>query len=225
MSLNTAACRCPAAAPGRVTGEVCFPRWSRAQRRSPIEVRGRLPELRRRARPLLSSAKPAGQHPSPHLAGNRFVRRCPHDPCRQRLEPLVAPPLRLGHLVAHLLCQLAEGLGRGPSPELRAHRVALHGLEVPLRGLHVVPRVAERCTEVVVRRGPIGPQGDGLAVGPGCSAPVLFRAVPRAHSHQLVVRVARLRSEPGCPLRGLALPLLMHPTILPLLPVPLHLLV
>ena len=46
-----------------------------------------------------------------------------------------------------------EGPCRGLCPALRAHRKALLGLEVPLRGLHVVPRVVERCTEVVVRLG------------------------------------------------------------------------
>ena len=44
---------CPAAALLRLIGERAFPRRSRAQRRSPLEVRGRLLELRRRARPRL----------------------------------------------------------------------------------------------------------------------------------------------------------------------------
>eukprot|EP00964_Phaeocystis_antarctica_P020618 scaffold11403_cov64-Phaeocystis_antarctica.AAC.1 len=107
---------------------------------------------------------------------------------------------------------------------IRAHRVALPGLEVPLRGLHEVPRVIERCTEAVVRLGLAGPQGNGLAVGPGCSAPIKLRGVPRAISQQLLVRVARLRGAPGCVLRGLAIPLLHHPSILRALPMPLHLL-
>jgi hypothetical protein len=33
-------------------------------------------------------------------------------------------------------------------PALRAHRHALPGLKEPLRGLHIVPRGGERCTEV-----------------------------------------------------------------------------
>eukprot|EP00964_Phaeocystis_antarctica_P017359 scaffold9589_cov52-Phaeocystis_antarctica.AAC.1 len=91
----------------------------------------------------------------------------------------------------------------------------------PLRGLHDVPRVDEHCAEVEVRHGLVGPQGDGLAVGLACFAPVLLRAVPRALSHQPRVLVARLRGAPGLPLRGLAIPLLQRPTILrplPLLP-------
>eukprot|EP00964_Phaeocystis_antarctica_P150822 scaffold118310_cov66-Phaeocystis_antarctica.AAC.8 len=110
------------------------------------------------------------QHQSPHLPGFPIVRRRPHHPRRQRLELLVVPPLRLGNLGALTINQLfgtAKGRCRGHSPVLRAHQKALLGLEVPLRGLHVVPRVVERCTEVVVRLGPVGPQGDGLAVGPG----------------------------------------------------------
>eukprot|EP00964_Phaeocystis_antarctica_P126648 scaffold90306_cov63-Phaeocystis_antarctica.AAC.3 len=35
--------------------------------------------------------------------GLDIVRRRPHHPRRQRLEPLVVPPLRLGHLGAYLL--------------------------------------------------------------------------------------------------------------------------
>ena len=65
---------------------------------------------------------------------------------------------------------------------LRAHRVALLGLEVPLRGLHAVPRTRKRVAEVEVRPRLVGPQGDGLAVGPGCSAQVLIRLVPDALS-------------------------------------------
>eukprot|EP00964_Phaeocystis_antarctica_P095210 scaffold61741_cov63-Phaeocystis_antarctica.AAC.5 len=117
---------CLAAAPGHVTGELGFPHRSRTQRRSPLVVRGRLPELRRRARPRLRSAETAPtQHQSSHLVGIDIVRRRPHNPRRQRLEPLVVPPLRLGHLVAHRLCQQAEGRCRGLCPELRAHRAAL----------------------------------------------------------------------------------------------------
>eukprot|EP00964_Phaeocystis_antarctica_P097279 scaffold63438_cov57-Phaeocystis_antarctica.AAC.5 len=137
---------CLAAAPGRVTGENGFPRRSRAQRRSPLKVRGRLPELRRRARPRLPADTLPAQHKSPHSVGLQLVRRRPHNPRRQRLELLVAPPLRLGHLGALLSNQLVEGPCRGRCPVLQAHRIALLGLEVPLRGLHVVPRVVERCT-------------------------------------------------------------------------------
>eukprot|EP00964_Phaeocystis_antarctica_P027819 scaffold15690_cov66-Phaeocystis_antarctica.AAC.1 len=164
---------------------------------------------------------PPAQHQSPHLVGYQIVRRRPHNPRRQRLEPLVVPPLRLGHLGARLLCQHAGDPCRGRSPSLRAHRVAFLGLKVPLRGLHVVRRAGERCTEVEVRRGLVGPQRDGLAVGPGCSAHVLLRGVPNTVSHQLLVRVARLRGVPGCLLRGLAIPLLHNPAILR--PLPLHL--
>merc|ERR1719345_304680 len=67
--------------------------------------------------------------------------------------------------------------------------------------LHSVRRAGERCTEVEVRLGPVGPQGDGLAEGPGGSACVLLRAVPDTLSHQLIVRVARPRGAPGCLLR------------------------
>eukprot|EP00964_Phaeocystis_antarctica_P056675 scaffold33453_cov53-Phaeocystis_antarctica.AAC.2 len=183
-----------------------------AQRRSPLEVRSRLLELRCRARPRLPSAKchPA-QHRSPHEVGCMIVRRRPHNPRRQRLEPLVVPPLRLGHLGAHLLCQHVDGMCRGLCPVLRAHRIALLCLEVPLRRLHVVPRVDEHCTEVGVRRGRVGPQGDGLAVDLGCSAPITLRGVPSRLSYQLRVRVARLHGVAGLPLRELALLLLPTP--------------
>eukprot|EP00964_Phaeocystis_antarctica_P074788 scaffold46060_cov58-Phaeocystis_antarctica.AAC.1 len=100
---------CLGAAPGRLIGERGFRRRSRAQRRSPLVVRGRLLELRRRARPRLPSATPPAQHHSPHLVGYHIVRRRPHNPRRQRLEPLIVPPLRLGHLGARLLCQHADG--------------------------------------------------------------------------------------------------------------------
>eukprot|EP00964_Phaeocystis_antarctica_P064590 scaffold38863_cov63-Phaeocystis_antarctica.AAC.2 len=218
---------CLAAAPGRVSGELVFPRRSRVQRRSPLEVRGRLHELRRRARPDLPRTTTTGpaQHHGPHMVGYHIVRRRPHHPRRQRLETLVVPPLRLGHLGAHLLFQHVDGHCRGRCPFSRASRATLLGLEEPLRGLHVVPRVGERCTEVVVRHGLVGPQCNGLAEGPGCSACVPLRGVPRAFSQQLIVRIARLRGVPGCLLRDLALPLLHHPSILRHFPLPLHLLV
>eukprot|EP00964_Phaeocystis_antarctica_P043571 scaffold25006_cov64-Phaeocystis_antarctica.AAC.2 len=187
-----------AATPESASGELDFPRRSRVQRCSPLVVCGRLLELRRRARPRLPSVTLPAQHNSPHL----------------RLEPLVVPPLRLGHLGAHLLCQDVEGRCRDPCPVLEAHRPALLGLEEPLCSLHGVPRAVQRCTEAVVRLGLGGPQGDGLAAGPGCSAPVLLRGVLRALSQQLRVRVARLRGAPGCLLRDLAILLLHHPTIL-----------
>eukprot|EP00964_Phaeocystis_antarctica_P006092 scaffold3326_cov59-Phaeocystis_antarctica.AAC.1 len=214
-----------AAAAGRVTGELSFPRRSTAQRRSPLKVRGRLLELRRRARSHLPAVQHPAQHQRPHIVGFHHVRRRPHNPRRQRLEPLVAPPLRLGHLGAHIQHQHVEGRCRGACPVLRAQRVALPGLEEPLRSLHVVPRAVERCTEVVVRHGLVGPQRDGLAVGPGCSACVVLGNVPRALCQQLIVLVARLRGAPGLPLRDLAIPLLHHATILCHLPMPLHRLV
>eukprot|EP00964_Phaeocystis_antarctica_P008711 scaffold4719_cov55-Phaeocystis_antarctica.AAC.2 len=159
------------------------------------------------------------------MVGYPIVRRRPHHPGRQRLERLVAPPLRLGHLVARLPLQHTEGPCHGRRPAHRAHRRALLGLEEPLCGLHDVPRAGERCTEAEVRLGLVGPQGDGLAVGPGGSACILLREVPRAFSQQPLVLVARLRGVPCCPLRDLAIPLLHHPTILSPLPMHLHLLV
>eukprot|EP00964_Phaeocystis_antarctica_P043986 scaffold25251_cov65-Phaeocystis_antarctica.AAC.4 len=177
-------------------------------------MRGRLFELRCRARARLPSTRstaPPAEHISAHAEYNRLVWRRPHSPRRQRLDPLVVPPLRLGHLGALLLRQHVEGPCRGLCPVLRAHRPAFLGLEETLRGLHVVPRAVEHGTEVVVRHGVVGPQGDGLAEGPGCSAPVLLRAVPRALSQQLLVRVARLRSVPGRLLCDLASPLPVSP--------------
>ena len=107
---------CLAAAPVRGSGEVGFHRRSGAQRRSPLVVRSRLPELRCRARPIRRPSEahtlPA-QHIRPHHVGLPLVRRRPHHPRRQRLEPLVVPPLRLGHLGARLQCQPGEGRGRG----------------------------------------------------------------------------------------------------------------
>eukprot|EP00964_Phaeocystis_antarctica_P152308 scaffold120130_cov54-Phaeocystis_antarctica.AAC.5 len=124
-------------------GGLCFRPRSIAHRRRLIEVRSRLLELRCRARPPLPSATTSAQHESTHLDRYRFVRRRPHNPRRQRLEPLVVPPLRLGRVGALLRPQQVEGTCRGLNPLLRAHRKALLGLEVPLCGLHVVPRVDE----------------------------------------------------------------------------------
>ena len=92
---------CLAAAPIRATGELGVPRRSRAQRRSPLVVRGRLLELRRRARPRLPSAAPPAQHESPCLVGLDIVRRRPHHLRRQRLELLLVPPLRRLATSAH----------------------------------------------------------------------------------------------------------------------------
>eukprot|EP00964_Phaeocystis_antarctica_P109699 scaffold74140_cov66-Phaeocystis_antarctica.AAC.4 len=209
---------CQAAALPRSMGEVGCHRRSIGQRRSPLVVRGCLHELRCRARPHLPSVYLPTQHQSPHVVGCVFVRRRPHNPRRQCLEPLVVPPLRLAHLDACIQPQHVKGPCRGNCPALRAHRQALLGLEVPLCGLHFVPRVGEHCSEVVVRTGLVGPQGDGLAVGLGCSARVLLRAVPNALSQQLRVLVARLRGVPGLPLRVLTIPLLRRPTILVPLP-------
>eukprot|EP00964_Phaeocystis_antarctica_P064049 scaffold38490_cov62-Phaeocystis_antarctica.AAC.4 len=202
-----------------------FPRWSRVQRRSPIKARGRLLELRCRARPHRPSAHLPAQHDGPHLVGYQIVRRRPHNPRRQCVELLVVPPLRLGHLGARLLCQHAEDPCRGHCPALRAHRVALLRLEEPLRGLHQVRRVTERCTEVAVRLGPVGPQCDGFTVDLGFFTPVLFDGVPHALGQQLLVLVAGLRGNQGCLLRDLAIQLLHNPSILIHLPMHLHLLV
>eukprot|EP00964_Phaeocystis_antarctica_P044854 scaffold25789_cov51-Phaeocystis_antarctica.AAC.2 len=161
--------------------------------------------------PRLPSAILPAQHNRPHLVGCLPVRRRPQNSRRQRLELRVVPPLRLGHLGALFPPQPVEGPCRGPCPALRAHRVALFGLE--------------HCTEVVVRRGLVRPQGDGLAVGLPCSAPVLLRGVPRALSTQLIVLVARLRGDAGLLLRDLPFPLLPHPSILRHPPTRLHLLV
>eukprot|EP00964_Phaeocystis_antarctica_P161837 scaffold134859_cov69-Phaeocystis_antarctica.AAC.3 len=207
-------------------GELSFHRRSIVKRRSPLVVYSRHLELRCRARPRLPSVTLSAQHERPHPVDRRVVRgrrglAHTHNPRRQRLEPLVVPPLRLGHLGARLTPQVPEGPRRGLCPHFRAHRNTLPGLEVSLRGLHVVPRVGERYTEIEVRRGLVGPQSDGLAEGPGCHAPVLLRLVPQALSQQLIVLVARQRGAPDLPLRELASPLLPGPAILrplPLLP-------
>ena len=65
------------------------------------------------------------------------------------------------------------------------------------------------CSTPLVR-----PQRDGLAVGPGCSAPVLFRGVPQALSQNRIVLVARLHGEPGMLVCSLTMIPLTHPTIL-----------
>eukprot|EP00964_Phaeocystis_antarctica_P049873 scaffold28881_cov71-Phaeocystis_antarctica.AAC.2 len=96
-------CVCLAAARVGAEGELGFHRRCRAQRRSPLVVRGRLPELRCRARPHLPTTISPAQRVSPHGVGCRVVRSRPNDSRRQRLEPLVVPPLRLDHLGALLL--------------------------------------------------------------------------------------------------------------------------
>eukprot|EP00964_Phaeocystis_antarctica_P108783 scaffold73307_cov67-Phaeocystis_antarctica.AAC.2 len=189
-------------------------RRSIAQRCSPFEVRGRLLGLRCRARPRLPSVIPRAQHLSPHEVSCYIVRRRPDKPRRQRLQPLVVPPLRLDQIGALLLPQHAEGPCRGTCPALRARRQALLGLEVPLRGLHPVPRGAERVAEVEVRHGLVGPQGDGLAVCLGCPAAVLLRGIPYPLSHQLIVLVTRPGGLPGRLLRDHAIRLQPLPTIL-----------
>eukprot|EP00964_Phaeocystis_antarctica_P016863 scaffold9290_cov63-Phaeocystis_antarctica.AAC.8 len=216
---------CPAAAQVRVTGELGFLHRSIAHRCNPLVECRCLLELCSRARPHLPNNLRPVQHHSSHLVGYQLVRRRPRNPRRQRLEPLVVPPVRLGHLATLRLRQHLEGPCRGQCPLHRVHRKALLGLEEPLYGLHVVPRSGERCTEVVVRFGLVGPQGDGLAEGSGCSAPVLFGAVPRALSQQLIVLVARLLGEPGPLLRDLAILLKPLSTILPFLLLRFHLLV
>eukprot|EP00964_Phaeocystis_antarctica_P085143 scaffold53730_cov41-Phaeocystis_antarctica.AAC.2 len=179
-----------AAAKHRPMGELGFHSRSIAQRRSLIKVRGCLHDFGYGSRPRLPSTALSVQRPSPHAIGYHIVRRRPHNARRQRLEPLVVPPPRLGHLGALLRLQHVEGLCRGMCPHLRAHRIALLSFKKPLRGLHFVPRVGEHCTEVEVRCGLVGPQGDGLAVGLACFPPVLLRAVPCALRQQLRVRVA-----------------------------------
>eukprot|EP00964_Phaeocystis_antarctica_P079005 scaffold49168_cov66-Phaeocystis_antarctica.AAC.1 len=206
---------CLEVAHGCVNGELGFCRRDTAQRSNPLVVRSRLLELRSRARPRLPSVALPAQHCSPHVDDCQFFRRRPHHPRRQHLEPLVVPPLRLGHLFLH---QHVEGRCRGTCPALRSYLPALLGLEESLRSLHEVPRGGEHDAEVGVRPRLVGLQGDGLAVGLGCSAPVLLRAIPRALSQQLIILVARLRGAPGLPLRDLAIPLLRHPTILRRLP-------
>ena len=66
---------CLAAAQGRAISELGFRHRSRLQRRSPLEVRGRLHELHRRARPRLPSAMLPDQYDSPHLVGYLIVWR------------------------------------------------------------------------------------------------------------------------------------------------------
>eukprot|EP00964_Phaeocystis_antarctica_P011591 scaffold6412_cov55-Phaeocystis_antarctica.AAC.2 len=94
---------CLPAASDRVAGVLGFHHRSTAQRRSPLIIRGRLLELRCRARPHPPSiTTQAAQHHSPHAVGYPIVRHRPHNPRRQSLELLVVPPLRLGHLSALL---------------------------------------------------------------------------------------------------------------------------
>eukprot|EP00964_Phaeocystis_antarctica_P111192 scaffold75500_cov36-Phaeocystis_antarctica.AAC.3 len=168
-------------------------------RRSPLVVRARLLELRCRARPCLPSTLPA-QHQSSHLVGCRLVRRHPHNPRRQRLEPLVVPPLRLGHLAALVQPQHFEGTCRGLCPALRAHRIAC-------------PELASTAPRLAYAKG-----SSGLRA-------MASRLVPQTFSYQLRIRVARLRGVPGRLLCGVASPLLHRPTILYPLPLLPHLLV
>eukprot|EP00964_Phaeocystis_antarctica_P016982 scaffold9347_cov64-Phaeocystis_antarctica.AAC.2 len=64
-----------------------FYRRSIGQRRHPLEVRGRLHELRCRARPRPpSNATRPAQLQSPHAVCPRIVRCRPHNPRRQRLD-------------------------------------------------------------------------------------------------------------------------------------------
>ena len=93
--------------------QAAFHLRSSVQRRSPLEVRG-LPELRptppsERARPRLPSIRPRPRstRPRPHLVGFNIVRRRPHNPRRQHLEPpRRSATFRLGHLVSssHASC-------------------------------------------------------------------------------------------------------------------------
>ena len=67
LAAHRALSLCPAAAKVCVSDELGFYRRSKAQLRSPIEMRGRLLELCRRARPRLPRAISPAQHTSPHL--------------------------------------------------------------------------------------------------------------------------------------------------------------
>eukprot|EP00964_Phaeocystis_antarctica_P030181 scaffold17018_cov60-Phaeocystis_antarctica.AAC.4 len=209
----------------RVAGVRGFHRRSRGHRRSPLKVHSSLLELRCRARPLLPSAKHPAEHYGPHLSGWHMVRSQLDNPRRQRLEPLVIPPLRLCHFGARLLPQHVKAVCRGLCPLLRTLLIELAGLEEPLCGLHMVPRVAEHCTEIGECAGLVGPQGDGLAVDPCCSAPVLLSLVPQAVSHQFRVRASRLCGLPARLFSDRAKPPQPKPTILRFLPMHLHLLV
>eukprot|EP00964_Phaeocystis_antarctica_P085238 scaffold53801_cov67-Phaeocystis_antarctica.AAC.1 len=76
-------------------GELGFHCWGVGQRRRPLEVRSRLPELRCRARLNVPSVNAPAQHSSPHVARCLMVRRRPHNPRRQRLESLKALSTRV----------------------------------------------------------------------------------------------------------------------------------
>eukprot|EP00964_Phaeocystis_antarctica_P064121 scaffold38548_cov53-Phaeocystis_antarctica.AAC.5 len=91
---------CPTVARIGARNALGFHHRSIGQLRSPLVVRGRLPELRCRARPRLPSPTISVQHLSPHGDCDLLVRRRPRNLRRQRLEPPVVPPLRLGHLGA-----------------------------------------------------------------------------------------------------------------------------
>ena len=165
-------------------GEHGFPRRSRVQRRRPIEVRGRLLELSCRARCRLPSAtRLPAQHVSPHDVSAHIVRRNPHDLRRQRFEPLVVPPLRLGHLGALRKCQLVEGPCRGLCPAHRLHRIALRGLEEPLcGGFHFVKRPVQ-LPRLRVRRAVVAAEVRGRRGGGGLGLTLLLQRLQRLQRH------------------------------------------
>eukprot|EP00964_Phaeocystis_antarctica_P057419 scaffold33979_cov60-Phaeocystis_antarctica.AAC.2 len=124
--------------------------------------------------------RPHPVHPQPASIPGRREDSCQwdrHHGLREGLEPLVVPPLGLGHLGALRQAQLVEGGRYRVDPVLRALLEERRGLEEVRRRLHVAPRVAESYSEVVVGLGLARLEGDGLAVVVVCLEVVLVGKV------------------------------------------------
>ena len=137
---------CLAAAPIRDSGELCFPRQGIAQRRSPLKVRGRLLELRCRARPRFPStitptrgwfdlhlarrlALFAHQpHQHPHGQGHRGLVGRPHRAVSQLLL------LSVSHLNDQFDQSLLHDSSVGASSLKRGHSGEQGGLRDLMRG-------------------------------------------------------------------------------------------
>ena len=109
--------------------------------------------------------------------------------------------------------------GRIVRPGIRALRVSRRGLEIERRRLRVASRVAESYPEVEVSKGLVGLEGDGLAVGLVCTVVILVGHVACALCQQPIVPRARALGCASLPLLcNLAVPLLLHPTRVLVLP-------
>jgi hypothetical protein len=192
------------------------------QRRSPLVVRPPWPPP---SPPLSEALSPKHRYTArtAHWPASGGPPHRPAPPSQGTLADSALSPssfhhVRLGHLGARLVHQQVERPLQWPVPSPASPpESAPFGPKEPLRRLHVVPRVVERCTEVEVRGWACRdsarwPRGRPWLLS--CASRPWKCTAQLALSDQLVVRVARLRSDAGLLFRLLAFPPLPLPAIL-----------